>query len=85
MLNQGKQEDQMTRMDEKVLAVLQFYDSEEGHQFWMENRAKGMDWEDSIINLILKASYPETAEELEIVMWRIEDLLIARGAVRVAA
>jgi hypothetical protein len=75
----------MTGMDEKVLAVLQFYDSEEGHQFWMENRAKGMDWEDSAINLILKASFPETVEELEIVMWRIEDLLVKRGVVRVVA
>jgi hypothetical protein len=75
----------MTRIDEQVLAVLQFYDSKEGHQFWMENRAKGMDWEDNIINLILKASFPETVEELETVMWRIGDLLIERGIVRVVA
>jgi hypothetical protein len=75
----------MTRIDEKVLEVLKFYDSKDGHQFWMENLAKGMYWEDNVINLVLKAITPETVDELEVVMWRIEDLLIERGIVRIAA
>jgi hypothetical protein len=79
------QEKKMTRNDEKVLEVLRFYESEKGHQFWMENRARGMDWEDNVINLILKAIVPETVAELEVVMWRIEDLLINRGVVRIPA
>jgi hypothetical protein len=48
-------------------------------------RLSKKDWEDNVINLILKASFPETVDELEIIMWRIEDLLIERGIVRITA
>jgi hypothetical protein len=47
----------MTVIDNKVLEVMVFYDSPEGMAFWKKNKTeKGMDWEDNVINLILKVS-----------------------------
>jgi hypothetical protein len=76
----------MTYQDEMVLATLKFYDSEEGHKFWMKNKnERGLDWEDNVINMVLKATPPENVEDLEVVAWRVQDILTERGIVRIAA
>jgi hypothetical protein len=76
----------MSRKDELVSKVLRFYESPEGHEFWKQNRdEKGMCWEDNVVNLCLKAAFPESIEELESVLWKVRDILIERGIVKIAA
>jgi hypothetical protein len=76
----------MTRLDEMVLTALSFYDSDEGHKFWLMNiDVRGLDWESNVINMVLKAAPPENVDELEVVAWRFQDILIERGIVRIAA
>jgi hypothetical protein len=79
------EEKKMTSMDNKVLDVLLFHDSREGHELWKKNKEKGMSWEDNVINLCLKAAYTPDIDELDVIFWRVTDILYERGIVRITA